>query len=120
MGKMFTLKLDTAKITDYIEKCFQQKLSKTEFFTKNSGTRISISPRSGDRASKRLPFFKYAREWKSRFTFGLNAARNTDYIEKYAKQKLCKIKFPAKNSLGVCFYPPRVELWGDKRLPFFK
>ncbi len=31
-----------------------------------------------------------------KFTLGLNATENTDYIEKYFKQKLRRIKFPKK------------------------
>ncbi len=36
MGKTFTLRLNAAKSTDYIEKCFKQKLSKIKFSTKYS------------------------------------------------------------------------------------
>ncbi len=43
---------------------------------------MSISPRSGGaRWPQRLPHFKYnALKWTNRFTRGLNAAKNTDYI----------------------------------------
>ncbi len=37
------------------------------------------------------------------FTLGLNTAKITDYIEKFLKQKLRKIKFPEKNLLDA--YP---------------
>ncbi len=40
----FTLGLDAAKGIDYIEKCFEQNLSKIKFPTKNSATPMSISP----------------------------------------------------------------------------
>ncbi len=33
-------------------------------------------------------------EWESRFTLGLNGAKNTHYINKSFKQKLFRIKFP--------------------------
>ncbi len=36
-------------------------------------------------------------EWENRFTLGLNTAKNTDYIERWFKRKLRKIKFPTKN-----------------------
>ncbi len=51
--------------------------------------------------SKDVPCLKYYNtlEWESRFTLGLNAAKNVDYIEKWFKQKLRKIKFPTKNSV---------------------
>ncbi len=49
--------------------------------------------------SKGVPFLKYYNllEWKSRFTLGLNTAKNIDYIEKLFKQKLRKIKFSTEN-----------------------
>ncbi len=37
-------------------------------------------------------------------TLGLNAAKIIDYIEKYFKRKLRRIKFPAKNSVKADFY----------------
>ncbi len=46
-----------------------------------------------------LPFLNYynAWVWESRFTLGLNFAKNTDYF----KQKLRRTKFPTKNSVEV-------------------
>ncbi len=35
---------------------------------------------------------------------GLNAAKNTDYMEKCLKQKLHRIKFPTKNSVEAYLY----------------
>ncbi len=61
----FTLVLDAAKSFDNIEKYFKQKFSKIKFPTKNSATHISISPWSGARGVKHLPFLKYnALEWE--------------------------------------------------------
>ncbi len=40
----------------------------------------------------------------NRFTLWLNAAKYTDYIEKCFKQKLQRIKFPTKNSVGAYLY----------------
>ncbi len=58
------------------------------------------------KASEDLSFLKYynGQEWESRFTLALNTAKNIDYIEKCFKQKLNKIKFPAKNSLDAYLY----------------
>ncbi len=39
------------------------------------------------------------------FTLRLNAAKNTDYIEKCFKQKLFRIKFPTKKSVDTYVYP---------------
>ncbi len=35
-------------------------------------------------------------EWETRFTLGLNTAKNNDYIKKCLKQKLFGMKFPKK------------------------
>ncbi len=56
---------------------------------------ISISPRSGAKGFKHLPFLNDAIEWENRFTLGRNVSKSTDYIEKYY-QKSSKIKFPTK------------------------
>ncbi len=36
-----------------------------------------------------------------KFTFGLNIAKNANYIEKCSEQKLHRIKFPTKNSANA-------------------
>ncbi len=68
----------------------QTKVHRIEYPTKNL---------AGAEGSKDLPFLKYyiGQEWESRFTLMRNTAKNIDYIEKCFKQKLCRIKFPAKN-----------------------
>ncbi len=52
---------------------------------------------------KDLPFFKYysynALEWESMFTLVPKTEKNIDYIKKFFKRKLRRIKFPMKNSL---------------------
>ncbi len=40
------------------------------------------------------------------FTLGLNAAKIIDYIEECLKEKLRRIKFPAKNSVEAYLYLP--------------
>ncbi len=43
-----------------------------------------------------------------KFTLQLNAAKNTNYIEKCFKQKLFRTKFPTKKPVGrICLSPPR-------------
>ncbi len=49
---------------------------------------------------------------------GMNAAQNVNYIEKYLKQKLRRIKFPKKNLLDAYLYAPRVEL-GALKICYF-
>ncbi len=107
--RKFTFGLKIAKNTDYIEKCFKQKLSRTKFPLKKPLCRhISIYPSSGARSLQRFAF---------KFTLGLEAAKNTDYIKKYFKQKLRRIKFPKKNSADAYFYlPQELEPEGFKEL----
>ncbi len=48
----------------------------------------------------------------------MNDAKNTDYIEKCFKQKLFRIKFYTKKSVGAyVLSPPGVELRGSKDCP---
>ncbi len=47
-----------------------------------------------------------AQEWRSTFTLGRNTAKNINYIEKYLKQKLCRIKFSTKDFLDTYLYLP--------------
>ncbi len=78
------------------------------FLQKTQWTHISISPRTGARASKDCHFLNIINvlEWESRLTLGLNAAKSTDCIKKCSKQKLYNIKFPIKNLVGVSPPPP--------------
>ncbi len=73
-----------------------------KFPTKTHWTYISFYSRSGARGSKGLQFLKYYNAWEwestSRFIFGLNAAKNIDYIEKCFKQKFHRIEFRTKNN----------------------
>ncbi len=50
-----------------------------------------MSPQSGDRGLQRLICFKYYNVLKLeiRFTLGLNAAENNDYMKKKALSKNC-------------------------------
>ncbi len=43
-------------------------------------------------------------ETQSRFTSGLNAAKNTHYIQKYLKLKLLNIEFRTKKAVGTYVY----------------
>ncbi len=58
----------------------------------------------------------YARrlEQRIKFNLGLNAPKTANYIEKYFKKKLFRIKFPTKNSVDAHLYLPQ-EL--NKKVP---
>ncbi len=90
--------LKASKIIDYIEKCFNKKLFKIKFPTKNTVDQIFISPRSGARGvqhltctgTEKLVYFmaeqcqKYRlylkllqwSEWVHRFVITMTYARN--------------------------------------------
>ncbi len=106
----FTLVLNAAKNINHIKKCFRQKLFIIEFPTKKTqGTHISIYLRSGALEDpKDLPFLRYnAQEWEYILTLGLNTAKDIDYIEKWFKQKLHRIKFPKENPVEAYLYVPQ-------------
>ncbi len=50
-----------------------------------------------------------------KFTLRLNTAKNTDYIEKCFKQKLCRIKFPKKKLEAAYLYLPQKWSQGLQR-----
>ncbi len=54
----FTLSLNAAKNSNYIEKYFKPKLSKIKLCTKTQRMRITISPRSGDRGRQTFAIFE--------------------------------------------------------------
>ncbi len=57
---LFRAEVNTAKNTDYIEKCFKQKLHRIKFPKKKTQwMHISIYPRSEDRELQRFAIFKY-------------------------------------------------------------
>ncbi len=76
-----------------------QKILRTKI-VQTYWTYSSISSRIGARGLQRLSLVKYYNvlEWESRFTLGLNAAKNTDYFKKFFK-KLFRIKYHTENSV---------------------
>ncbi len=55
-----------------------------------------------------------------KFTLELSAAKNIDYIEKYFKGKLQRIKFPTKNSVDACLYLPLKWSYGAPKIGVFE
>ncbi len=60
-------------------------------------------------------FWNNALEWESTFTLGLNAAKSTNYIEKWFKLRLFKIKFSTKNSVETYLYLFQSWSWALQR-----
>ncbi len=75
---------------------FLQKLSKSVSL---STTGVELG---GIKDMSCLKYYNTLRQ----FTLGLNAAKNIDYIEKWFKRKLCKIKFLTKYSVEAYLYLP--------------
>ncbi len=67
---------------------------------------------------KDVSYLKYYNtlEWESRFTLGPKAAKNIDYIEKWFKWKLRKIKFPSENLVEAYVYLLQEWTGGIQRL----
>ncbi len=55
-----------------------------------------------------------------KFNLPLNAAKNTDYVEKWFKQKLFGIKFPTKKAVGAYVYLLKEWNKGLQRFAFWK
>ncbi len=80
---------------------------------KSQDAHMSSSPQ--ERGLQRLMCFKnYNVEWESRFTWVLNAAKNTHYIQNWFQKKLLSIEFYTKSHRCMCLPSPRVELGGSK------
>ncbi len=94
---------NNTKSNDFITKYFKQKLFRIRFPTENQWIYKSTSLRNEAKGLHRWSFLKYynALELESRFTSGLNAAKNTDYNKKSFEQKLFKIKFLTKNTVDA-------------------
>ncbi len=107
---------NVAKNTDYIKKCFKQKLFRIKFPSKNVWVHISISPRSGAMGLQRLPFLKYYNvlEWEKRFILWLNGAKNT-----YDIKKCLELNFLQKTQRSISLSPPVVELGVPKICHFW-
>ncbi len=97
------------KITIISKISSNKNCSELNFLKETQWTCVSISPRCGAGRLQRLPLLKYydVLEWESRFALQLNTKKSTDYIIKYFKQKLFKIKFPVKNSPDAFLYLPQ-------------
>ncbi len=82
---------------------------KLNFVQKNLRAHMSIFPRSGARGLERFPFLKnyYVQKRGSRFSLGLDAAKNMHRIKKSFKQKLFEIEFRTQKSSSayVCLPP---------------
>ncbi len=84
----FTLGLNTAKCTDYIEKCFKQNLRRSKFSIKNLVEAYLGLPEEWSYGTPKIvPFLKYYNtlEWEIKYTLQLNTAKNIGYIEKCFK-----------------------------------
>ncbi len=93
----FILVLCTAKSTDYIAKTIQTEVAENWISYKKLSKSISLStPGMELGGSPDFSFLKRynALDWESKFTLGLNTTKNINYIEKWFKEKLCRIKFP--------------------------
>ncbi len=61
--RKFTLGLNAAKNTGYIEKYFQQKFRRIKFLQKTQQTHMSISTKNGAKGLQRCVLFKVIPHW---------------------------------------------------------
>ncbi len=84
--RKFSLVLNTAKSTDYIEECFKQKLFRIKFATKTSmGVFVYLPQKWSYRAAKIYVFEMLLCSKMRKFTLEQNAAKITDYNKKHFK-----------------------------------
>ncbi len=78
------------KVRMILKNALNKNCSELNFLQKTQWTQISTSSRSGARGLHRLSFLKYYNvlESESRFTLGLKAAKNADYIKKMLQTKI--------------------------------
>ncbi len=81
----FTLRLNAANNTNYIKKCFKQKLFRVKFPTKNSVDACVCLPQEWSQGASETVIFE------SRFISRPNAAKN--YVIIYIKKKNVSMKF---------------------------
>ncbi len=77
-----------------------ESCTELDFLQITQWKQIFISSRSGARWWQTFAMYRT-------FFLGLKASKIIDYIEKCFKQKLYKIKFPTKNSMGPYLYLPQ-------------
>ncbi len=88
-GSKFTLSYMLPKIPNVSKNASNKSCAEWNFLQKTFSTHVAICLLSGERGPAIFEILKTL----SRFSLGLNAAKNTYYIEKCFKQKLRKIKF---------------------------
>ncbi len=112
----FTLRLNTAKNTHYIKKCFQLKLASIKFLTKKSVAHMSISSRSGAMELERLMFqILYCTEIGKGIQFRAECCENYPLYQKIVQIKVVQNRILYKKGRErTCLFPPGVELEGSK------
>ncbi len=70
---------------------------------------------------QRLSSLKYynVQKWEHRFALGLDAAKNTHYIQKCCKLKLFSLEFHTKKSVGAYVYLPHEWSWRAAKIGIF-
>ncbi len=86
----FTLGLNAAKNSQFLKKTSNKSCSKSKNAQKSPRAHMSISPTSGARELQRSVCLKSynAQKQESRFTLGLNAAKNTYFTKKKLRIKV--------------------------------
>ncbi len=115
LGNRLTLVLNTAKNTNYMKKVSNKSCLDLNFLQNSHWAHVYINPpsQSGARGRERLACLKYDNVWKheNRLTLGLNAAENTNYMEKISNKSYLELN---SHSWRICLSLHRVEIGGSK------
>ncbi len=82
---------------------------------------MPISPRRGAAGPERLSFLKYYNvlKWESGLTWGLNAAKITDYIKNCSNKSCSELNFVPK-SVGTHVYLPQERSYRAPKIDMFQ
>ncbi len=81
------------------------------------GTHVYLPPPrvEGARGLGRLIWLKYnVQKWQIILTLGLNAAKNTDFMEKASSKSCLELNSSQRGQWRTCLSPPSFELWGSE------
>ncbi len=98
------------------KKALNKSSLKLNFVQKTPEAHMSVFPRSGARGFERFPSLQnyYEQKRGSRFSLGLDAAKNTHCIKKKINKSCSKLNFVQKSPRVHMSTSPPVELGGSK------
>ncbi len=115
---------DAAKILIISKNGLNESCAKLNFLQKTQWKHNSIYSWNGTRGLQKCAVFEILTyntlEWESRFTLGLNPAKNIDYIENCSNESCTKLNFLQKTQWKNISIYPKSGAWEIQRFVFLK